>query len=208
MIEARRAGSVASMRRLAVVAVLAVLAAATLLLATSALTISAAAAAAPVAPPQTIRWSDGRVTHIGAMKTNGSPTLTRAIRAFGTPSRRRLSGREVCIVDWNALGLRANFVNLGRTPPGKTTCSPGVGKLQTATIRGSSFQTQRGLKVGDSTARLRKLHPGARLRERSWWLASAPNPFGDAGERMAIVRANTQGAKVVNFVLRIGAAGE
>jgi hypothetical protein len=182
------------MRRFAVVA------------ATVALLVVSTAVAA--APRHTIRWANGKVTSIGALKTSGSPTLTRAIRAFGTPSRTRLSGREVCVVDWNALRLRANFVNLGATPAGRTTCTAGVGKLQTATIRGTSFRTQRGLKVGDSIARLRELHPGARLRERSWWLASAPNRFGDAGERIAIVRANTRAGKVVNFVLWIGAAGE
>lgn len=175
--------------------------------AATALLIAATAALAATGS-RTIRWANGKVTHIGTMKTNGSPTLTRAIRAFGTPSRKRLSGREVCIVDWNALGLRANFVNLGVTPPGATTCSAGVGKLQTVTIRGTGFRTQRGLKVGDSTARLRELHRGARLRDRSWWLATAPNPFGEPGERMAIVRANTKGGKVVNFVVWIGAAGE
>jgi len=168
----------------------------------------AATAALAAGSPRTIRWSDGQVTHIGAMKTNGAPTLTRAIRAFGTPSRRRPSGREVCIVDWNALGLRAHFVNLGLTPRGKTTCSAGVGKLQTATLRGTGFRTQRGLRVGDSTARLRELHPGARLRDRSWWLATAPDPFGERGERMAIVRANTNAGRVSRLVLWIGAAGD
>lgn len=169
---------------------------------------SGATAALAATSSRTIRWANGQVTHIGTMKTNGSPTLRRAIRAFGTPSRRRLSGREVCIVDWNVLGLRANSVNLGLAPPGAPTCSAGVGTLQTATIRGTGFRTQRGLKVGDGTARLRELHRGARLRDRSWWLATAANPFGEPGDRMAIVRANVMGAKVVNFVVWIGAAGE
>lgn len=175
--------------------------------ATAALLVAATAALA-AATPRTIGWANGKVTHIGTMRTNGSPTLTRAIRAFGPPSRKRLGGRELCIVDWNALGLRANFVNLGGVRPDQTTCTAGVGKLQTATIRGTGFRTPRGLSVGDSTARLRQLHPGARLRERSWWLATAPNPFGESGDRMAIVRANTKAGKVSNFVLWIGAAGE
>ena len=182
--------------------------AARLVVAAIAALLLAATAALAAAAPRTIRWANGNVTHIGAMKTSGAPTLTRAIRAFGAPSRKRLSGREVCVVDWNALGLRANFVNLGLTPRGKTTCSAGVGKLQTVTIRGTGFRTQRGLRVGDSTARLRELHRGARLRERSWWLATAPNPFGEPGDRMAIVRANTRAGEVANFVLWIGSAGE
>ena len=184
------------MRRLALVAALA------------ALLVAAATAAA--ATTHAIRWANDQVTSIGSLRTTGTPTIAGAARAFGRPSSRRLEAREVCVVSWNALGLRASFVNLGGARSGRTTCSSGVGKLQTATIRGRSFRTQRGLKVGDSTARLRELHPGARLRANSWWLATAPAQVGDVepGERMAIVRANVRAGKVASFVVWIGAAGE
>ena len=167
------------------------------------------AAAAGAATTHTIRWSDGEVTRIGSLNTTGSPTIARATRAFGAPSRKRLESRLVCVVDWRELGLRGSFVNLGGPTPGRTTCSDSVGKLQTATIRGTSFRTQRGLRVADSIARLRRLHPGARLRAGSWWLATAPNVLGgEPGERIAIVRANVRSGKVTSFVLWIGAAGE
>jgi hypothetical protein len=169
----------------------------------------AVAEAATAATTHTIRWSNGQVTRIGALNTTGSPTIARAVRVFGAPARRRLESRLVCVVDWRPLGLRASFVNLGGPTPGRTTCSDAVGKLQTATIRGSSFRTQRGLRVGDSVARLRRLHPGARLRRGSWWLATAPNVLGgEPGERIAIVRANVRSGEVTSFVLWIGAAGE
>ena len=169
----------------------------------------AVAEAAAAATTHTIRWSNGQVTRIGALNTTGSPTIARAVRVFGAPSRRRLESRLVCVVDWRPIGLRASFVSLGGATPGRTTCSDTVGKLQTATIRGASFRTQRGLRVADSVARLRRLHPGARLRGGSWWLATAPNVLGgDPGERIAIVRANVRSGKVTSFVLWIGAAGE
>jgi len=163
---------------------------------------------------RTIRWSGGQVTQIGSLRTTSSrtsvPTLSRAITAFGRTSSRRLTSANSCEVSWARLGLRGSFANFGGTLPGQTTCTPSVGKLQTATIRGRGLRTQRGLRVGDTTARLKQLHSGARFRERSWWLATAPAIFGDVepGQRVPIVRAITQDAKVARFVLQIGAAGE
>ena len=173
-----------------------------------------ASASADGSSARTIRWAGGQVTHVGSLRTTSSrtrsPTLARAIAAFGRPSSRKLRSTESCEVNWGALGLRATFVNLGLAPPGTTTCTPSVGKLQVATIRGRGFRTQRGLHVGDSTARLKALHSGARFRQGSWWLATAPAVMGDVepGERFPIVRAITQGGKVARFALHIGAAGE
>jgi len=181
-----------------------------------ALSLQGASTAGAASDPttRTISWASGQVTHIGSLRTTSSrtrsPTLSRAIAAFGRTSSRRLTSFNSCEVSWTRLGLRGTFANFGGTLPGQTTCTPSVGKLQVATIRGRGFRTQRGLRVGDSTARLKQLHSGARFRERSWWLATAPAVFGDVepGQRVPIVRAITQGAKVVRFVLQIGAAGE
>jgi len=194
------------MRRLAALTVLAC----------CALTLPSASASAATGGTsvRTIRWAAGQVTQIGSLRTSSSrtraPTLSRAIAAFGRMYSRKLTSKISCEVNWAGLGLRATFVNLGGAPPGTTTCTPRVGKLQFATVRGRGFQTQRGLRVGDSTARLKQLHSGARFRQGSWWLATAPAVFGDVepGQRVPIVRAITQGGKVARFVLQIGAAGE
>ena len=165
-------------------------------------------AAAP-GTPTTIRWSDGKVTRIGALDLSRTPTIKRATDAFGPPTSKRLSGKVLCVVDWRGLRLRGNFVNLGGPMPGRTTCSTSVGKLQTAEIRGRAFQTQAGLRVGDTLARLRRLHPAARRHGTTRWLATAPDVFGaNARDRFAIVRANAKAGKVCAFVLWIGAAGE
>jgi hypothetical protein len=161
---------------------------------------------------RTIRWANGHVTQIGSLRTSGrvQPTIARAIAAFGRPSSTRRTSRITCVLDWSRLGLRASFANLGAIPPGQTICTPSVGLLGSASVRGRGFQTQRGLRVGDSTARLRRLHSGARFRQGTWWLATAPAVFGDVepGERVPIVRALTQDGRVTRFVLSIGAAGE
>lgn len=164
---------------------------------------------ATAATAATIRWKDGEVTQIGDLGLSRTPTIQRVSAAFGAPASRRLESRELCVVDWTApLGLRGNFVNLGARRPGQTTCSPTVGKLQSAEVRGRALQTQNGLRVGDTLARLRRLHPAARRHGSQWWLATAPNPFGRPGARMSIVRANVKDGRVSALVLWIGAAGE
>ena len=167
-----------------------------------------AAAASAAAAATTIRWKNGAVTHIGDLSLSRTPTIARAGAALGAPTKTRLTSTETCVVDWTPLALRGNFVNLGGSRPGQTTCSPTLGKLQSAEIRGPALQTQNGLRVGDTLARLRKLHPAARRRGGSWWLATAPNVFGTPGTRISIVRANIRDGKVSAFVLWIGAAGE
>lgn len=180
----------------------AIIAGSALLLATAMATATATAA------PRTISWSNGKVTSIGALKITRQATIGAAARAFGRPSSRRLNWLELCVVDWRSIGLRGYFDTLDLTPSHLDDCSPGVGKLQSVTIRGAGFRTQRGLKVGDSVARMRELHPGVRLRGSAWWLADAPHPYGRSGERMAIVLAKTQRRRVVNFEVWVGAAEE
>ena len=165
-------------------------------------------AATATAASRTIRWANGKVTNIGALKITRQATIGAASRAFGRPSRTRLNWLELCEVDWSSIGLRGYFDNLGLTPSHLDNCSPGIGKLPVVTIRGAGFRTPRGLKLGDSVARMRELHPGVRLRGSAWWLASAPHPYGRPGERMAIALAKTQRRRVVNFVVWVGAAEE
>jgi hypothetical protein len=156
----------------------------------------------------TIRWKDGSITRIGELDLSRTPTIKRVSDVFGPPTSRRLDGKLLCVVNWAPLKLRGNFVNLGRSRAGQTTCSTNVGKLQTAEIRGTSFRTQNGLRVGDSVARLRKLHPAARRHGDTWWLATARNVIGGGSGRFPIVRANVRAGKVSVLVLWIGAAGD
>lgn len=175
----------------------------------------AGAASSDATTAKTIRWAAGQVTRIGSLRTTSSrtrpPTLARAIAAFGRPTSTSRTSPITCVVNWSRIGLRATFANLGGVPPGgQTICSPAVGLLATATVRGRAFQTQEGLRAGDSTARLKRLHTGARFRQGTWWLATAPAVFGDVepGERFPIVRAFAKDGRVTHLALHIGAAGE
>jgi len=172
--------------------------------------VLAVLSAAPAsAATRTIRWNTKAITHIGSLRTTGGPTIARATQAFGRPSSTRLQQKVLCVVDWTKIGLRVHFVYLGLPAPGKTTCTPSVGLVQSVTIRGSSFRTERGLRIGDTTARLRSLYPGARFKQGSWWLASRPAVIGGApGQLEPYVRANVTGGKVTRLLLFVGAAGD
>jgi hypothetical protein len=164
---------------------------------------------AGAATSTTIRWKNGRITQIGALKTWVTPTLERATAAFGAPTKMRFSTNSACRVDWTPLGLRGIFANFGGPQPGTTTCSTTVGKLRTAQIRGARLRTQAGLRVGDTLARLRELHPAAQRHGATWWLATAPIIYGELGSgRFPIVRANVRAGKVSALVLWISPGGE
>jgi hypothetical protein len=161
------------------------------------------ASPAVAAERYTIRVSGSSISSIGDLR--GRFTLGAAIRQFGRPASLTPTGFS-CRLEWRRLRLRAEFVDLGASRP----CDPAFGALQTATVRGSRFGTQRGLRVGDSTARLRRLHPGAVFTDGAWWLHTAPCVFGDCeeGERVPIVRAIVSGGRVRALGLFVGAAGE
>jgi hypothetical protein len=146
----------------------------------------------------------GRVTAIGDFKPDRDPTLGAAIRAFGRPSSIRERTRTSCPAGWRALGLRIGFVNLGG---GGSACVSSLGKAQSVSAFGRRWRTSRGLKVGDSTRRLRRLYPHALRRGRTYRLVGAKSIFTD-GSRYSVLAAKTSAGKVRSFRLFIGAAGE
>jgi hypothetical protein len=163
-------------------------------------------AATAGAATSTIRASKHAVTRIGTFHTRADATVGAAVRAFGTPSSRKLEG-EGCRVDWRRVKLRIYFANFGAFEPGLTTCSSRVGLAQSFTVRGRSFRTWKGLRPGDRSSAVRERHPGARFRRGSWWLRTAKSRFGSESS-YPVVEALVSGGRV--RVLRgwIGAAGE
>jgi hypothetical protein len=158
----------------------------------------------------TIRWVGDQITRIGSLNTASTkrpPTIARAIQAFGRPTATRRTSRVSCTLSWRTYGLHATFVSLGTAYPGKT-CVQRLGVLQTATALKPRIQTQAGLRVGDSVARLRELHPDAYFQDGGFWLATAPAVIGSTArsQRTWIVRVLTIGGKVFRIGLRVGAA--
>jgi hypothetical protein len=186
-----------------------------LCMALAALPVASTGASAPSTGDEqavpTIVWTDDEITRIGSLRTTSEtspPTITRAIAAFGRPSSTKRLSRVACRLSWRTLGLRATFVSLGTAFPTKTTCVQRLGVLQTATVNSSGLRTQGGLRVGDSVAQLKQLHPDAYFREGGFWLATAPTVIGSTEEsqRTWVVRALASGGIVRRLGLRIQAA--
>lgn len=78
-----------------------------------------------------------------------------AVAAFGRPSGRRAEG-NLCRVSWRDLGLSMGFVGQG--------CSGTAGAWYGASVSDRRWRTDRGLRVGDSVAQMRRLYPAATYR--------------------------------------------
>ncbi len=101
---------------------------------------------------------------IGSYAVKSDGTLAGAIKAFGKPTSRGKSGSTVCAVRWRRLGLRIRFYNLG----GQDPCEPRYGNFGEALMTGERWRTRKGLRIGDSTRKMRALY---RPRRRDgWWI--------------------------------------
>jgi hypothetical protein len=169
--------------------------------------ISTAAAAAP-ATAYTIRLGHRNlVSHIGPWSMR-SPSLRRAIKAFGPPSSERavrpgFNGVADCGVMWSRIGLRVVFTTLGLEPG---ACNPNK-VIYTARLTGDTWRTWRGLRIGDRSSQIRIHHPKATIHHGVWWLATTVLPFGNMA-RVPTVSATTHGGRVKAFELYVQAQGE
>jgi hypothetical protein len=135
-----------------------------------------------------IKIRNKHVSALGAFRTNGSHgTLRNAIKAWGKPSTRKSGGGGFCDVNWSTVGVRAVFLS---------GCGDSS-RIQWAILRSKRWTTERGLHVGDPTAKLKQLYPGAEFTVGAFWLYKAYDAFvqGDA----PIVTAQTKGG-AVSFV--------
>jgi hypothetical protein len=125
-----------------------------LLLAGAALLAAAAAASAAGAPR--VIHADKAVGPVRIGRTNASQVIA-ALRGGHHTVRQRPG----CRISWPALGLAVDFAVIGTDP--RDPCVSGVAVVATVTSR-SAWRTARSLRVGDTTARLRRLYPKARRR--------------------------------------------
>jgi hypothetical protein len=87
-----------------------------------------------------------------------------AVRAFGQPSAHAAGEPGSCVARWPSLGLQMTFSSAAPAP-----CSPtslGRAVWFGATVSGVRWRTDRGLRIGDSLATLRRLYPQAYLRKQ------------------------------------------
>jgi hypothetical protein len=140
--------------------------------------------------------------HIGG---RGHGTYPAAVAALGSPSDLRQRGNGSCVAGWPGLGLRIRFTTFGAASGCESLFA------QEGTISGvagrSRWRTTRGLRVGDSVARLDRAYPHAiRLpaaRVLEW---ASPSPYGTG--RLDLITATLARGHVTSLRLFIGASGD
>jgi hypothetical protein len=163
--------------------------------------------------------ASSRAISIGGLRVYGGtvlPTYQGAITRFGTPqtcvlrpfSERQKPASNYSRVRWTTLGLSAEFITYGLIPDGGDACSkPHSVQLSTVTVTGTRWQTDRGLKVGDTVARLQQLYPTALPHGHSFWIVTRKNVVGSVST-VPVFSATVAHGRVGGFVLSIGAQGD
>lgn len=130
-------------------------------------TAATAAAAVAAAPAPYVLLGD---TSVGGLRI-ARADLADARARFGAPSSARREGPS-CVASWRRIGLTLTFLDLS----GANACRSGSLVRATITSRGA-WRTGKGLRKGDSVARLRRLYPKATYRRHiapwtGYWLVT------------------------------------
>jgi hypothetical protein len=110
-------------------------------------------------------------TNVGGVRI-ARADLADARARFGPPSTTRREQTIACVASWKRIGLTLTFLDLS----GRNPCRTGILIRATITSRGA-WRTAKGLRKGDSVARLRRLYPRARYRRHiapwtGYWLVT------------------------------------
>jgi hypothetical protein len=89
-------------------------------------------------------------------------TYKGAVRAFGHPSYRKPDSAVSCTVGWSSKGLRIYFRSVDHACRAKRLATA---EYSGATILSRRWSVDRGLRVGDSFDRMRKLYPLSEQRD-------------------------------------------
>jgi hypothetical protein len=153
---------------------------------------------------------------LGAWTIGARATYQDAINAYGKPSAclPRKPRQAFATAVWRTEGFRLKITSLGYIPPGKTLCTdPRHVYVDTAIATGRRWHTTRGLRIGDSAAKLHRLYPFARRFWQGWGVVQVYSHCGAdicQGEmhwvpRLAAVLRN---GRVASFVFPVGAEGD
>jgi hypothetical protein len=160
----------------------------------------AALAASQAASAGLVVRGDERLSSF-RVKTDG--TLGGARAVFGRPSRLDRTSGATCVAGWSSIGLRIGFYNLGGLNP----CGRTTGHFSNALMAGPRWHTSRGLWVGDTVRKLRRIYPTARNRAGGWWIVTRRSPVG-SGSAYPGLLAQIRDGRVRAFVVRYAAGGD
>jgi hypothetical protein len=125
----------------------------------------------------------------------GTATLAQARAQYGAPPHvARGSDPSECAAKWPSVGLDLSFLSFGGD-----ACASGT--LVYAVVSAHVWRTDRGLRVGDTTTRLRSLYPRARPRAGGWWLVTRRACKEVGGQPFAGLRARIGRGRVSAFVV-------
>jgi hypothetical protein len=129
-----------------------------------------------------------------------------AVAAFGTPSSRgtpAFQHSNLCTVWWKALGLDIDFASqLGPCARAHLTRSLWYGMR----LHSRAWLVDKGLRIGDSEAKLRRLYPRARLLNEppdapTYWLRTGKS---EADRTIPLLAAEVWAGQVVSITVEAG----
>jgi hypothetical protein len=130
----------------------------------------------------------------------GRSTPANVKALFGAPSTVRTPFAQSCVQTWKSARLAVEFFTFEDKP-----CTKGVALIVTMTGR-TAWRTAVGLRVGDTTARVRALYPRARLRgagtDRGYWLVTRQICAEVGGGSYPGLLARMNGGRVSAFAAR------
>lgn len=135
------------------------------------------------------------------------PTIANAIAAFGPPASREAGEGLGCMVEWPELSLVASADDFGGGP----VCGDqaGIQELSVVGAGADRWQTDRGLRVGDSQQELLKQYPSAFVdprREHTYILVEQASPIGETGriERLTATVFDTRVTAIQTYLYGAG----
>ena len=153
---------------------------------------------------------------LGDYRIDRNPTYQGAINAFGEPDKCTTVRFGDGVAVWHSLGFRLYATTLDYPGRGANACNtPEAYSINHVTVTGRRWHTSFGLRVGDSTTRLRRLYPRA-VRHRGWnagfWLVTARRRcLGECDTEFVTVPrlvARVQSGRVGALVFPVYAQGE
>jgi hypothetical protein len=98
----------------------------------------------------------------GPYRYLGAGSYAAAVAALGPPTQARATA-NVCRVSWRRAGITVSFAT---APPPCSARGLREAAWYGMTLHGRRWRNTRGLRVGDSVAKVRRLYPGARFERR------------------------------------------
>ena len=130
-------------------------------------------------------------------------TLARARTVLGAPDATRRVSKLECRAVWRPIGLTLTFLDLSNGTP----CARGG--MVAAVTTAAQWHTTKGLRVGDSVARLRTLYRGAKFFRaapyQGWWLITRRTCAEVGSQPYPGLRARTARREVSAFAVTVAA---